>query len=222
MNPLAFRDCGDNRGEIVFPWIHGRILALKAKTLLDFGCGDARFSSLLAAELTGEIWAYDNDSGMQELAKELLQRESDSKVILAKTPEQLPENRVDLAFMLGVWMCWSSDEECKANLAILNRKLRAGGTLIASVTHPCFRDRKFATYHTDFEMNQYLKNGTPFKVFVGREGKRTVINDTHWSLEAMLQQATESGFILTGLKEHADEPATFQPPWLSLELQKLG
>ncbi|MCC5836066.1 MAG: class I SAM-dependent methyltransferase [Opitutales bacterium] len=217
MDPSAYVDSDDNRGDIVFPWIRQRLVELKPECVLDYGCGDARFALAIAYGLQTEVWAYDRDPGMREQARR--QTTSAEIKLLDKIPE-IPAGRFDAAFMLGVWMCWQSEAECLENLTVLAQALKAGGHLIASVTHPCFRDRPFATYRTDFDMAHYLENGKPFHVQVGRKGQ-VEITDTHWNLEAMLQQASAAGFRLVTLKEHADEAGRPYPPWLSVVLERM-
>ena len=112
-------------------------------------------------------------------------------------------------------MCWQTRDECLETLRLLARSLSPRGILIASVTHPCFRDRTFATYRTDFDMGRYMDNGTPFRVFVGKPGAETPIVDTHWNLEDTLNQALESGLRLIRVKEHADGPGAQRPSWVT-------
>lgn len=216
MDSGLYKDCGDNRGEIVFPWVRGRILAESPHRVLDFGCGDARFAEQLAEGSGVEVWGYDIDSEMRRLARERMIRKPELGLRLLDRLEDLPEQYFDAAFLLGVWMCWSSWEECVDLLQRLARSLKSGGVLIASVTHPCFRDQEFATYRTNFSMDNYLNEGSPFRVTIGRDGNELCITDFHWSLTAMFEQARQAGLSVLEIQEHADEPGYSLPPWLSL------
>jgi len=221
MDALGYVDCGDNRDEVLFPWIRERIRAERPAHVLDFGCGDARFS-LQLAQITAAVTAYDRDPLMRDQARRRIARTSAverNAVSLCEQPEADWAGRFDAVVLLGVWMCWRTHEECVENLSLLARSLKHDGMLVAAVTHPCFRNRGFATYRTDFDERRYMENGGPFQVFVGQPGKEIVIEDYHWNLEAMIAQATQAGLRLTELKEHSDGKNGELPSWLSLVLR---
>jgi SAM-dependent methyltransferase len=214
MDALGYIDCGDNRDQIVFPWLRDLITAGNPATVLDFGCGDARFALQLSRLLTAGISAYERDPHMREQARRRIAAES-GNITLCESPGSDWTGKFDAIFLQGVWMCWPTRAECLDTLRLLARSLKPGGILIASVTHPCFRDQRFATYRTDFNPARYLDNGTPFTVFVGQPGAETPIVDTHWNIEDTLNQALEAGLVLTRVKEHADGPAGSLPSWIS-------
>jgi hypothetical protein len=86
-------------------------------------------------------------------------------------------------------------------LSEIARLLRPNGTLIASVTHPCFRECKFSNYSTDFNNRDYFNDGALFNVTIYDEKRELHIVDTHWSLTAMSSQLNESGFVIESLYE---------------------
>jgi SAM-dependent methyltransferase len=182
MDAHGYIECGDNRDEIVFPWLRDLLVAKAPAAVLDFGCGDARFALQLSRQLRGRVSAYERDPAMREQARRRIARDAGA-VELLDAPDQSWVGRFDAIFLQGVWMCWQTRAECMDTLSRLARALRPGGLMIASVTHPCFRDRKFATYRTDFDMARYMDNGTPFQVVVGRPGAEVPVTDTHWNLE---------------------------------------
>lgn len=218
MDAAAYTVSEDNRDRIVFPWIQEQITAKNPARILDFGCGNARFAVTLADTLSSEIHAYDRDPAMQQLAKNQITQGSRAaqRITLWTAPSPDWHRSFDAIFLQGVWMCWTTREECLQTLGLLRESLSPSGILIASITHPCFRDRTFATYRTDFSMNSYLENGTPFQVLVGAAGAETPILDTHWNLEDTLNQASEAGLTLLQAKEHRDQPDSGIPSWLSL------
>jgi SAM-dependent methyltransferase len=220
MDALGYIDCGDNRDTVLFPWVREIVLQRKPGSVLDFGCGDARFSVELARHVKGRVSAYDRDPHMREQARRRIAGEGNAAVSLCEEPGAGWTGVFDVVVMLGVWMCWRTHAECGENLALIARSLKPGGVLVASVTHPCFRNRTFATYRTDFDEDRYMANGTPFRVYVGTAGKEIVIEDFHWNLEAMITQVREAGLVLDILKEHADGPNGEAPSWLSLVLSK--
>jgi SAM-dependent methyltransferase len=220
MDALGYIDCGDNRDEVLFPWVRETVSAKKPRDVLDFGCGDARFSLQVAHQIQGRVVAYDRDPHMREQARRRIAADGHAAVSVCEEPDSTWDHTFDAICLLGVWMCWRTHAECVDNLGLLARSLKPEGVLVASVTHPCFRDRRFATYRTDFNEAGYMTNGTPFRVFVGQPGKEIVIEDFHWNVEALFTQAHEAGLVITDLKEHADGPQAGIPSWLSLVLSR--
>ena len=76
MDALGYIDCGDNRDEIVFPWLREIITAKNPATVLDFGCGDARFALQLSRQLNSDISAYERDPHMREQARQRIAAET--------------------------------------------------------------------------------------------------------------------------------------------------
>lgn len=223
MDALGYIDCGDNRDDVLYPWTRAKVLARKPVKVLDFGCGDARFAVDLAARDTGvKVTAYDRDSRMREQARRRVASGGsvEGRVVVCEAPEANWAGAFDVIVTLGVWMCWRTHAECVETLSLLAGSLRRDGVLIAAVTHPCFRDRGFTTYRTDFDVGRYMTHGTPFRVYVGERGKEIVIEDYHWNLEAMFAQAAEAGLALVELKEHSDGKNGELPSWLSLVLRR--
>lgn len=219
MDALGYIDCGDNRDEILYPWVHDTVAARRPRTVLDFGCGDARFALRLARGIEGaRVTAYDRDPKMRDEARRRVSTAGAVDVRVCDAPGPEWSGGFDAIIMLGVWMCWRTREECVETLGLLARSLKPGGVLVAAVTHPCFRDRGFATYRTDFDRERYMENGVPFQVFVGLPGKEIPIEDYHWNLEAMIAQSAAAGLALTGLKEHSDGKNGEPPSWLSVVL----
>jgi len=220
MDAEGYIECGDNRDEIVFPWLCDFILARKPATVLDFGCGDARFALEISRRLGGGVSAYERDPEMLARARRRIGCEPGS-VELLPPPDASWHGRFDAIFLLGVWMCWETREECLTILGHLARSLRPGGVVIASITHPCFRDRDFATYRTDFDMSRYMENGVLFRVAIGQPGAETPVTDTHWNLAETFNQALEAGLTPIAVREHADAPGR-PPSWLSLVFAQIG
>src|SRR5262249_13847232 len=123
------------------------------------------------------------------------------QIHVTETTQEIPSGTFDAVTFNGVWMCLTSREACLDTLSEIARLLRSKGTLIASVTHPCFRKCKFSNYSTDFNSRDYLNDGTLFNVTIYDEKRELHIVDTHWSLTAMSSQLNESGFVIEDLCE---------------------
>ena len=183
----TFVTVADDRRLTVFPLLLERIRDRVASgRVLDYGGGDGEFAVLCESLQLTQIVTYDPSPAMTALAA----RRSGGRPGIAATgtTSDLPAEGFDVVTCNGVWMCWPDEQACHANLTEIVRLLTPGGTFLASVTHPCFRDRAFATYRTDFDPARYLQDGTPFRVRVFDGNHEVELEDTHWSLGAMTRQ----------------------------------
>jgi spermidine synthase len=196
----AYSELSDPEGRAVLTFIREKLTKLQPKRLLDYGGGDGKFVVLCAESLpVEEIVTYDPAPRMTSLARSLCANFKQIRVTDAT--EEIQSGIFDVVTFNGVWMCLPSREACLDTLKNIASFLRSSGRLIASVTHPCFRTRKFSGYSTDFDNRDYFKNGTLFNVTI-RDGKRELhIVDTHWSMTAMSSQLNESGFVIENLYE---------------------
>jgi SAM-dependent methyltransferase len=193
-------DVDDPQERAVLAFVRQKLTTLQPKRLLDYGGGDGKFAALCAESISlQEIVTYDPAPRMTSLARSLC---ADFKQIcVTEATQEIQSGIFDVVTSNAVWMCLTSREACLEVLSEIARLLRSNGHLIASVTHPCFRTRKFSNYFTDFNNRDYLNDGTLFNVTIG-DGKHALhIVDTHWSLTAMSSQLNESGFVIENLYE---------------------
>jgi hypothetical protein len=123
------------------------------------------------------------------------------QVRVVEATQQIPSGTFDVVSFNTVWMCLTSRQACLNTLSEIARLLRSNGTLIASVTHPCFRTRNFSDYFTDFDNRDYFRDGSLFNVTINEGQRELHIVDTHWNLSAMSSQLGESGFVIETLYE---------------------
>jgi SAM-dependent methyltransferase len=196
----AYFDVDDPQGRSVLAFVREKLTALQPRRLLDYGGGDGKFAVLCAESLSlQEIVTYDPAPRMTSLARSLC---ADFKQIrVTESTQEIQSGIFDVVTFNAVWMCLTSREACLDTLSEIARLLRSNGTLVASVTHPCFRSCNFSNYFTDFNDRDYFNDGTLFNVTI-YDGKRELhIVDTHWSLTAMSSQLNESGFVIENLYE---------------------
>jgi len=145
----AYSEIDDPEGRTVLTFIREKLTTLQAKRLFDYGGGDGKFAVLCAESLPlEEIITYDPAPRMTSLARSL---SADFKQIaVAETTQEIQSGIFDVVTFNGVWMCLTTLEACLTALSEIARLLRSNGSLIASVTHPCFRTCKFSNYFTDF------------------------------------------------------------------------
>jgi SAM-dependent methyltransferase len=219
----SYSNVENSRRTIVFPFVRARLEESKAARLLDFGCGDGAFS-LLCRDVAATIFNYDISTEMSALAREACAGLAGISVLA--TLEELDPGSIDAVTMNAVWMCLPDVEACATALRKMHTLLRSGGWLYASVTHPCFRDRRFSSYSTEFDQRNYLRNGTSFKVRVFDRNSLVEFTDTHWNLSAVTEQLADAGFALRRIHELPDAAWNAHQacgsPWIVLEAVKIA
>jgi SAM-dependent methyltransferase len=212
----------NSRRAIVFPFIRERLKESSPGTLLDFGCGDGAFS-LMCSDLAATIFNYDLSAEMSLLARETCS--GASNICVVASLNELDPASMDAITMNAVWMCLPTAEACATALHQMHGLLRSGGQLFASITHPCFRDRRFSAYETEFDQRNYLRNGTHFKVRVFDTKNSVEFTDTHWNFSAVVEQLIDAGFVIRRLDELADAGdkahESLGSPWVVVEALKI-
>jgi SAM-dependent methyltransferase len=215
----TFVGVGDDRHLSVFPRVLTRIARRRdTRSLLDYGGGDGEFASVCTSLPLRRIVTYDLSAAMNDLAER--RAAADSRIEVFRSTSVLPDGSFDVVTSNGVWMCWATEDDCARNLGEIARLLPAGGLFLAAVTHPCFRDRAFATFRTDFDPARYLDDGTPFRVTMFDGEREVELHDTHWSLGAMTRQLRASGLQLVDIVEVPDLSGALGCPWMIVEARK--
>lgn len=208
----------DARISRVFPEIVRLLLDSNAARVLDYGCGDGRFAALALQAGIPEMVLFDPVEKMRTLASTAIAPWNGQARVIERN-DQTEKQGFDAVVWNAVWMCLPSRRECIECLLESVRSLRPGGVFIASVTHPCFRDRQFATFRTSFDMDSYYREGQPFQVTMFDSHNVVQFTDYHWSLGEMTRQLREAGLQLVEMKEVSDLDEAPWPrgvPWLIL------
>ncbi len=214
----------ESRFLVVFPFVAELLAQSRPESVLDYGGGDGWFARHFLSSITEYCVTFDRDRRMTALAKR--QCAGVANVVVATARGEILTGGFAAVVMNAVWMEWQTERKCQQYLREIRTALRPGGQLIASVTHPCFRDRSFSTFETEFDAQDYLKNGVPLLVTFRRgyrwHGSRHVV-DTHWNLEAMSRQLKCAGFVIDELYERPDAPTGglfAGSPWLVISAKK--
>ena len=219
----SYSQVENSRKEVVFPFVRDKLKKLRPARLLDFGCGDGTFA-MMCRDLAREIFNYDIAPEMNLLARETCA--SASNIALLAALDEADTESMDAITMNAVWMCLPTAEACALALRQMHALLRPAGRLLASFTHPCFRDRRFCGLEAEFDQRKYLMNGTGFKVRIF-DGKGSVeISDTHWNFSAVTEQLVTAGFMARRIYELPDAgknaAEALGSPWVVLEAVKMG
>jgi len=225
-DPIAdtYAELRDARLHTVFPHAIALLQQRGVSRLLDYGGGPGLFLAQWLQRGGTSATHFDPSPEMRaNAAQRLASPIADGAVTLVTDPGTLPTEAFDAVTFHAVWMCLSSREECVAVLREIHRLLRPGGVLLASVTHPCFRDRPFSTFRPALPMERYLDEGTPFKVVMHDAEHAVEITDYHYSLGEHVRQLVTAGFQIAALHEYLDlprEPRSTAYPWLMFEAAK--
>jgi spermidine synthase len=217
-----YSDIRESRRDSVFVFVRDQLKSSAPRRLLDFGGGDGGFAASCAELGIPEVVVYDPAPMMAKLAAKNCSGLPNTRIVTSL--DKVEKGTFDVVTLHAIWMCLPTYESCIAVLSDVAMLLNERGRLIASVTHPCFRTSKFSTYQTDFDMRDYLKEGSRFQVRIF-DGQREIrLVDTHWSLGAMTAQLKQTEFLVEEITELPDLGPTDEPvvgsPWLVLFARK--
>jgi ubiquinone/menaquinone biosynthesis C-methylase UbiE len=140
----GYSEIDDPEGRAVLVYIRDKLTTLQPNRLLDYGGGNGKFAVLCAESVPlQEVVTYDPAPRMASIARSICA--GFKQIRVAEATEEIQSGTFDVATFNGVWMCLTSHQDCLNTLSEIARLLRSNGRLIASVTHPCFRTRKFRT-----------------------------------------------------------------------------
>jgi len=192
--------------------------------ILDYGCGEGNQVLFLNKELNIDLYDININS-----AKSAYDRFKDDKVVkLVKSVSREQKNKYDLVIINMVWMCIPSENEIDSILGDINLVLKDTGKAVFSMTHPCFRDKNFSYYETDYSRNKkkynYNREGEAFEVYI-RNSNKTVFQDYHYSLQFIFKKMKEFNFNIDQLIELKDEGFKEKvnlnyPPYLIISVNK--
>lgn len=210
--------------EVLHPYIAEIVNGLKAKNILDYGCGNGFLASLLSEEF--EISLF--DIGNEHLDAKQRWNLSESTLIL-KNLNEIKINYYDAIILSSVIMCIPTINELKKIFNYCHNFLNKSGELIISMTHPCFLQYDYGHYKTSFDHTtfDYLKEGMEYKVHMKRNNKSPIIfTDYNWPISTLINELLDCGFTLTNMIEHPDlDSKNFQKkdegcPWMFITLKK--
>lgn len=205
-NPKKYADIkNESRKYILHPKILELVNQSNAKELLDYGCGDGSLLKHIDKEVNVSI--YDISSKSVHLAKRNLKGR---KIKVFYDNEGIPKESYDCVILSLVLMTISNKQSIINELTMINSLLKENGEIIVGITHPCFRQFNFSSFHTSYlddENFNYLQEGKKFKVTIRdpRSNKNIAFNDYHWTLTTSINSLVKSGFEICELIELPDK-----------------
>lgn len=173
-----------------------------AKKVLDYGCGDG--SLLLKIKKAFEISIFDISPSILEIAKAKLK---DKNPRVFSEANSLPVNYYDCIFISMVFICVSSSDEIDFIIDKAISSKKEEGIILVSNPHPCFRDKPFSSYYTEYSIGKefnYFKSGEKHKIYI--RGTDMEFFDYNWSLEFIINAFLKRGLKLLEIQEIKDNP----------------
>jgi hypothetical protein len=214
-----FLSIADDRVELLLPCLLSVANEMDATSVVDVGGGDGRFLSELRRARKGSrdisVALVDPSPIMRQQARTVLANIPSAAIVASAS--EIGQGNWNLVLSIAVWMSLETEEECFGHLKSLNGLLSPRGRVVIAVTHPCFRDRTFHTYSTNFDMSHYRSSGKRFQAYVFDGKKSIVIEDTHWTLADHVRQLTTAGLVVERIVEVPDkDKESSGVPWLVL------
>lgn len=158
--------------------------SLTPPKVLDYGCGEGHLSRFLSSKT--RLTLFDVDPEMLSIAERNAAQSPVQQVDVVVGPEDIPDDCFDFVVLSLVLVAIPSEATIQEVMNHCKRALKPNGTLVIATTHPCFRDRMFSTFHTNYltEPFPYKESGTEFDVYLctQRQDEFIVIHDTHRTL----------------------------------------
>lgn len=213
----AYLSISEDRDRILFPTLAKVIEETGARSLVDVGGGDGRFIELTYRNFENsrfsELGYTDTSSRMRERAR--LRLSNFDNIRFFESLNDIPKNQWSIVTLIAVWMSIETDEECVTLLKKVKSLLGDNGRLVAAITHPCFRNKTFHSYSTNFDIGNYFRSGRKFKVNLYDSVRSLAIWDTHWTLSDHINQLIRAGLVIESIIELPDvEDDSEGSPWL--------
>ena len=204
-SPEAYTSISNESKEVILhPFLAEVINSNNFNKILDYGCGDGSLMKLLKSNT--QISLYDNSQKVLDIAKENL---ANLDPIIFRHIEDIPNNNFDCIVLSLVLMTISHEKEIASVLRSIYKSLKVNGMSLIAITHPCFREYPFSTFHTSYTKSNfnYLENGQPFSVTLedNLNGNDITFTDFHWSLSHTLNMIVKEKLMIESIHEIKDK-----------------
>ena len=211
--------------EVNFPAIVRGLDGIEGQVILDYGCGNGRFSRKIEEMGATRVIGVDKEQSMIDLTKVA---DSESKVEYYANPDNtlffLEDESVDKVMANLVFMMCPTKQEMQQSFREIYRVLKKDGTFVYLITHPAFIERAALDYRNEFDGSfDYFKEEKPYR-FILKDAHGKEIDekfyDYHYTLTTYLNMAMQSGFVVTGVEEITySDPRVIEKYQITKELQ---
>lgn len=192
---------------VVYPALTRHIGDVKGLNVLDYGCGNGRFSRVLERMAAGRVIGVDISPNMIAEAKK---SDPFSKVDYYETSNnklsKIEDCSLDIVVANFVFIMSPTEEDMAQSMKEIFRVLKSTGRLIYAITHPAFVDRDAYDYRNDFEEQifNYMRDGRRYKFILRKPNGEEIdgeFYDYHYKLTTYINRTLSAGFRITGFEE---------------------
>jgi 2-polyprenyl-3-methyl-5-hydroxy-6-metoxy-1,4-benzoquinol methylase len=191
------------------PVILELIKNVRDKQVLDLGCGDGRYS-IVMAEAGAKVIGIDASEHQIRLAKSKNKHKSiEYSIRDGSDLSEIKSRSIDLVLMNMLIPDLRDKSSLGKVLAEVNRVLKPDGKVIASNLHPLYlsSDQDSADKATGFKKEDYYKEGHTYEAKADiRGGGRFTFHETHFSLTYLSKELEKNGFLIKGIIESKSVP----------------
>lgn len=197
----------DVTNEVInFPALIRTLGNIRNKIILDFGCGNGRFSSQLAKMGAQKVIGIDKENSMIHLARKI---NPSARIEYYTNPGNklafLNNNSIDIVVANLVFMMSSRKEFIHRAFKEIFRVMKPNGLFVYLITHPSFIERGAPDYRNQFDNTfDYFDEGQPYRfILFDHRGKEIdeEFYDYHYTISTYLNMAVKNNFTIIGVKE---------------------
>ena len=184
------------------PIVRQLLPALKGKSLLDIGCGDAAIAAQLFTEGLISYHGFDGSANMVELAQKHLPDAARVEQAFIENFDYPPEPTYDIALSR---LAFHYVEMIQPVFELIHRALLPGGWLVFSVEHPVITSHQVGTRTSakgaSWVVDRYFEPGKREIPWLGGE-----VLKYHRTVEHYFRSLKAAGFTVQELRESEPDP----------------
>lgn len=203
------------------PVIKETLKDLKGKRVLDLGCGDGKYTRILA-EKGAIVTAIDFSEKQIEKAKEKNSQENITYFVCdAGDMKNISNNSIEFVFMNLVVPSLENKKKLIEVLTEIKRVLKQNGEFLFVVLHPLYVLSKHNLDHpTDFDVRNYFNEGSSYHAeALTNKDNKMIFEESHFSLTYITKIMNENDLVIKRLIESKEVPEEehYLPAYLIIE-----
>lgn len=173
------------------------------KTVLDIGCGDGRYSIVLANR-GAKVIAIDASRHQLEIAKKKNYHPNVAYNLVDVSMNSVENSTADFVLANMVLPDLDGADKFDDLVKTAGRVLKRNGKFICSTLHPLYLCLEQDSYDKamDFNFTNYFSEGSTYQAeAMTNSGNKMSFNETHFSLTCISEIFQKNGFVIESLVE---------------------